>query len=88
MASGYNATLTNRKPLEASFGQIEVSAGNAVMKSPVAGFIVGKRLEEGDLAYWNENENQFVVEPGPVTLSVGASSADIRLRESVVLPEI
>ena len=32
------------------------------------------------LCYWNEEKARFVVEPGPVEVLVGASSADIRLR--------
>ncbi|MBN2527433.1 MAG: efflux RND transporter periplasmic adaptor subunit [Deltaproteobacteria bacterium] len=50
MESGYMAGLARRKSLEASLGQVEITAGNAVMKSPVEGFIVDKRLEEGDVA--------------------------------------
>jgi len=34
------------------------------------------------LAYWDPGKHCFVVEPGPVELRVGASSADIRLKQS------
>ncbi|MBN2528640.1 MAG: efflux RND transporter periplasmic adaptor subunit [Deltaproteobacteria bacterium] len=50
MESGYKSTLARRKSLEASLGQIEVTAGNAILKSPVDGFVIGKQLEEGDIA--------------------------------------
>lgn len=35
------------------------------------------------LAYWDEQRDQFVVEPGAVELLVGASSADIRLKAKI-----
>jgi beta-glucosidase len=35
------------------------------------------------LAYWDVSRHAFVVEPGPVELLVGASSADIRLRTRI-----
>lgn len=37
------------------------------------------------LQYWDEAQYDFVVEPGPLELMVGASSADIRLRQAVQL---
>ncbi|MDX1674316.1 MAG: fibronectin type III-like domain-contianing protein, partial [Longimicrobiales bacterium] len=40
-------------------------------------------LPADDLAYWDPGLDRWVVEPGPVVLEVGASSADIRLRETV-----
>jgi beta-glucosidase len=36
-------------------------------------------LPARSLAYYDERERQFVVEPGPVQVLVGSSSADIRL---------
>lgn len=33
--------------------------------------------------YWDEARNQFAVEPGPVTVMIGSSSADIRLQEEL-----
>jgi beta-glucosidase len=36
-------------------------------------------LSARQLAYYDERERQFVVEPGPVQVLVGSSSADIRL---------
>ena len=38
-----------------------------------------------DLAYWDENRPGFVVAPGNYEFRVGASSADIRLRETIRL---
>jgi len=35
------------------------------------------------LCYWDEAKYQFAVEPGPLDLIIGASSADIRLTEQV-----
>lgn len=35
-------------------------------------------LDAGDVAYWDEDSDEWVVEPGQVELQVGASSADIR----------
>ena len=37
------------------------------------------------LQYWDEKSAQFAVEPGPLEIMVGASSADIRLRGKVQL---
>ena len=37
------------------------------------------------LRYWDESRYDFVVEPGPVDVMVGASSADIRLKGQVQL---
>lgn len=39
--------------------------------------------DEEALSYWDEAKYQFVVEPGPLDLMIGASSADIRLTEEV-----
>ena len=36
-----------------------------------------------DLAYWDEDRHNFVVAPGNYEFRVGASSADIRLRETI-----
>lgn len=40
---------------------------------------------EPALSYWDEKNQQFAVEPGTVDLMIGASSADIRLRQQVKL---
>lgn len=40
-------------------------------------------LKAEDLAYWNEIEKEFVVEPGKVNIMVGASSDDIRLIKNI-----
>jgi beta-glucosidase len=38
------------------------------------------RLAAGDLAYWDVGRRAWTVEPGPVELMVGASSADADLK--------
>jgi hypothetical protein len=35
------------------------------------------------LAYWDENRRRFVVEPGKILVTVGGSSADIRLQQTI-----
>jgi beta-glucosidase len=40
-------------------------------------------LKAEDLAYWNEKDHKFTVEPGTVELMIGASSADIRLKKNI-----
>jgi beta-glucosidase len=42
-------------------------------------------LEPGTLAYWDEAQGRFVVEPGHVTISAGGSSADARLTTVVAM---
>jgi beta-glucosidase len=42
-------------------------------------------LAAGTLAYWNTAGHRWVVEPEPVLLEVGASSADIRLTRQIVV---
>jgi beta-glucosidase len=41
---------------------------------------VNLSIKIADLAYWKEDISQFVVQPGPYEVQVGASSGDIRLR--------
>jgi beta-glucosidase len=40
-------------------------------------------LKAEDLAYWNEKDRKFTVEPGAVELMVGSSSQDIRLKKMI-----
>jgi len=44
-------------------------------------------LSAHSLACWDTGKHRFVVEPGKLQLRVGASSADIRLRKTVVLQD-
>ena len=37
-------------------------------------------VEIGRLAYWSEQADRFVVQPGDYRFDVGASSADLRVR--------
>jgi beta-glucosidase len=40
-------------------------------------------LRAEDLAYWNEKDHAFTVEPGPVEIMVGSSSQDIKLKKII-----
>jgi len=42
-------------------------------------------LKAESLAYWDDSQNGFVVEPEPVEILAGASSADIRLRKTITV---
>jgi beta-glucosidase len=42
-------------------------------------------LQAKDLAYWNEKEHRFAVEPGKVEILVGSSSADIRVKKMITV---
>ena len=39
-------------------------------------------LAASDLAFWDEKANRFIVEPGAFEVMVGASSSDVRLRDT------
>jgi len=41
------------------------------------------RLAASSLRYWDAEGDRWMLEPGPVTLEVGASSADIRVRGTI-----
>jgi len=42
-------------------------------------------LPAQSLAYWNETDHAFTVEPGPIELRIGAASDDIKLRKTVTV---
>jgi beta-glucosidase len=44
---------------------------------------VSLTLPAAKLAFWNEKTHRFVVEPGAFDVMVGASSADIRLKDQI-----
>jgi beta-glucosidase len=44
-------------------------------------------LKGEDMAYWNEKNHAFKVEPGKIELMVGASSQDIRLRKTITIAQ-
>jgi beta-glucosidase len=46
---------------------------------------VSLRLKATELAYWNESEHRFTVEPDRVDIRVGASSDDIRLHQTIAV---
>lgn len=62
-----------------SFDRVHLAAG--------ASTIVHFKLpySERALSYWDESAQKFMVDPGMVTLMIGASSADIRLRHQLKL---
>ena len=68
------------RPIQAlqAFERVALTAGETKR--------VHLRLEARNLAYWDTAAHRFRVEQGRVRLLVGASSADIRLRGSVRLP--
>ena len=42
-------------------------------------------LSADDLAYWDNDKDSFVIEPGTVNLLIGSSSEDIRLTKEIQL---
>jgi beta-glucosidase len=44
-------------------------------------------LRAADLGYWDQAKKSFTVEPGPLELRVGSSSADIRLNRTITITE-
>ena len=67
------------RPLEElkGFDRITLKAGESRT--------VSLKLKAKELAYWNENEHRFVVEPDRVDIRVGASSDDIRLHQMIAV---
>lgn len=59
------------------FQRVHLAAG--------AGARVELPLRAADLGYWDEDRKAFVVEPGPLELRVGGSSADIRLTKTITV---
>lgn len=72
---------TVQKPLKqlVGFERIHLAAG----ESRTVHFTLPH--DDAALRYWDEETQQFVVEPGMVDLMIGASAADIRLRHQVKL---
>ncbi|HUU01336.1 MAG TPA: efflux RND transporter periplasmic adaptor subunit [Myxococcota bacterium] len=46
----YDASVAQRKALDAGRSQLAVRAGNAAINAPISGVIAGKMLEKGDMA--------------------------------------
>jgi beta-glucosidase len=44
-------------------------------------------LKETDLTYWDAGKQSVVVEPGRVSIMLGASSADARLEKTIEVKE-
>ena len=74
--SGYGAALAKRKSLEASLGQTEVNAGNAVLRSPVSGFVINKQQEAGDTAQPGRPLCSIVC-VDPIRVALGITSKDL-----------
>jgi beta-glucosidase len=60
-----------------SFKRVHVPAGESI--------VVKLELKTDDLSYWNEEKNEWELEPGNVTLMVGASSRDIRQTRQLMI---
>ena len=45
------------------------------------------RLKGADLTYWDSGKHSFVVEPGRLSIQLGASSADVRLEKAIEVTE-
>jgi beta-glucosidase len=45
------------------------------------------RLKGADLTYWDSGKHSFVVEPGRLSIQLGASSADVRLEKAIEVIE-
>lgn len=61
----------------------ELKAFDRINLQPGETKVVRMELDPVDLAYWNPNEDRWVVEEKPVRVQIGASSQDIRLEETV-----
>ena len=44
-------------------------------------------VKEADLTYWDAGKHSFVVEPGKVSIMLGASSADVRLEKTIEMED-
>jgi beta-glucosidase len=44
-------------------------------------------LKGSDLTYWDAARHSFVVEPGKISIQLGASSADVRLEKTIEVTE-
>jgi beta-glucosidase len=44
-------------------------------------------LKGTDLTYWDAGKRSFVVEPGRLSIMLGASSADVRLEKTIEVKE-
>jgi beta-glucosidase len=65
----------------AGFKRVNIEAGGSKN--------VTLTLKAEDLAYWNEKDHAFKVEPGRIEIMIGASSQDIRLKKTVeIVPTI
>jgi beta-glucosidase len=71
------SALTRPRRQLASFCRVGLEAGETK--------IVTLEIRASELQHWDSAQRRFVIEPGAVELLVGASSADIRLRETITL---
>ncbi len=61
----------------------ELKGFDRIMLEPGETKTVQFPLKAADLAYWDSDTDQWVVEEKPLRLQIGASSADIRLQKTV-----
>jgi beta-glucosidase len=64
---------------------IELEGFDRVHVAPGRTRTVRIPLKASQLAYWNGARHSMVVEPERVELMIGASSADIKLRRTIVV---
>jgi len=72
---------TIERPIQqlANFDRVHIKAGETRTVSFELAF------DDKALQFWDETKHEFVVEPGPLDVMVGASSADIKLKEELQL---
>jgi len=73
--STYQSTVAKRRALEASRGQISVTAQNAIVKAPMDGVVTGKTLEVGDIAQPQVPLCDLVA-VDPVRMHIGVTERD------------
>jgi beta-glucosidase len=59
------------------FRRVHVPSGESIM--------VTLELDVDELSYWDEPQQAWKLEPGRVSLMVGASSDDVRQKETVII---
>mgnify|MGYP001425634984 CR=1 FL=1 len=87
MESAYRTNLAQRKVLDAGLGQVEITAGNAIIKAPFDGIISGKRLEQGDIAS-PAQPLCTVVQMDPIRLSIPVIERDLAVVRTGLAVEV
>jgi beta-glucosidase len=78
-ASFPDATVPRPRIALKGFMRIRIAAGDTAK--------LGLIIRAEDVAYWSTQDHAWKLEPGRVVLSVGPSSADIRLTAELALQE-